>query len=109
MLIGALTVTPKRVAAGGLVHVYVETRAGTAAGALTNPGTSIKFGFYDPSGDLTALATMTTGSTGTHTLAIQTATTSEPGERRPYVQAVHTDGTSELITKHGDERNFEVY
>ena len=108
MIIGAVTVTPKRVPAGGLVHIYCETRAGTAAGTLTTPGTSMKFGYYDPSGDLTALASMTAGSTGIYTLAIQTATTSEPGERRMYFQAIHTDGTSELITERGDARNWEV-
>lgn len=109
MLIGGLTVSPKRVTAGGIVHVYVETRAGTAAGALTTPGTSIKVGFFDPSGDAVALTAMTTGSAGTHTYAYQTVTSKEPGFYRLYVEAIHTDGTSILITELGDPRNFEVY
>lgn len=107
MLIEGLTVNPKRGAAGTLFHVNVRTR--TAAGVLTTPGTSIKFGFYDPAGTLTALTAMTTDSAGVHSYAVASTTAFVTGEYRLYVEAIHTDGTSPLITERGDPRNFEVY
>lgn len=108
MLIEGLTANPKRVAAGGIVHLNFRTR--TFAGVLTNAGTSAKIGFFDPSGDAIALSSaITPTATGTYDYAYQTVTSKEPGSYRLYVEAIHTDGTSNLITELGDPRNFEVY
>lgn len=109
MLIEGLTANPKRVAAGGLVHLNFRTRAATT-GALTNAGTSAKIGFFDPSGTAVSLSSaITPDSTGVYSYAYQTVTSKVPGEYRIYVETIHTDGTSDLITERGDPRNFEVY
>lgn len=107
MIIAPVVANPKKVHAGSIVVITVETR--TNAGVLTTPGTSYTIAIFSPTGSTAqAATTLTASAAGILTYTFATTTAMTAGVYTYEFVMTHTDGVSRLRTYPGDAANFEL-